>query len=236
MGALKQLCAFFVVGALIVLVTRGAARPALTVALPAGMPVEAAIDDALLVELGLGLGWQSDPIIVARVVSALTASGVDGDRATLLARAEALDLPRRDPLVRARLVAAAERWLGRVATPSEATLEAYRVTHAARFVRPARYRFEHDWSGQPDLRMGRTGVRGADVLGQDVVDAPLGTWVTRGDQRYRVVAVIAPELPALPAIHAEVLGAWREEQQAKARADGLRRLRVAVDVHVQVIL
>lgn len=102
------------------------------------------IDDAILIEEGLRLGWvMTDPVIRDRLVRNLRFIGEAGDDAALIARALELGMERTDLVVRQRLIARVERLLERSADreqPSDADLAAHLAAHRERFVRPARVR------------------------------------------------------------------------------------------------
>lgn len=145
--ALVLLC-FFAIGALIAFVPPAltASRPSLVVQVPRGASpseVEALIDEAVLVEIGLALGWRGDPLIRDRLVRDLRFAGQTGDESTLLDLAEHMDLHRRDPLVRARLVDRAREQLQRLTSPDDATLRALYGTQRDRFTSPTVVTFDH---------------------------------------------------------------------------------------------
>lgn len=104
------------------------------------------IDDAILVEEGLGLGWATtDPVIRDRLIRNLRFVGEAGDDEALLARALQMGMGRTDLVVRQRLIFRAERLLERSADrelPTEGELAAHLAAHPERFERPARVRFD----------------------------------------------------------------------------------------------
>lgn len=250
---LGALAIFFATGALLAGAGRllRDERPELRVSVPRGAAPEAvaqAVDDALLVEVGRELGWRDDPIVIDRMVRGLEFIGAMGDRDALLAKADAIDLVRRDPIARARLIERARSYLARVPEPDDATLEAFRQAHAERFRRPPLVTFEHqlvDAGGAPDLVLGPRATRSLPALerafGADtaraIIDAPAGPdapWQiirsSSGEHRVRVLARHDGELPPLAQIRAEVLGAWREAAERDALARALIRLRAATDI------
>lgn len=184
-------------------------RPLLVVHLPADADAttrERSIDEHVLVELGLTLGWRLDPLIRDRVERSLAPLAPSDLHP--LDRAEALDLLRRDPLIRARLAERARKTLPEPGAPDDATLGAYLQTHAARFERPPVLRFEHRYTrdperaaallesattgspqsptdrGEPELHLGPTPTRTASELlrllgrpaSEALLAAPLDTW------------------------------------------------------------
>jgi len=231
---LLTLVAFFAGGGLLLLL-EGALltpkRPALAVTVSAGATdaeVARAVDEALLVQRGLQLGWRNDPLIVDRLTRALAEVTPEGT--AVLDHAEALGLHTRDPLVRARLMENARRSLPEPASPAEAELEAWFTAHATRFQRPARLTFDHRFTkdaaradrmlaaasgvgevevdrGEPELTLGprpvRTMVALAAALGGDaaatIARAPLNAWLTvRSPLGHHIVRVVARESAAVP--------------------------------------
>ncbi|MFO0744834.1 MAG: hypothetical protein U1F43_04050 [Myxococcota bacterium] len=182
---LTKLGGFFAAGALVMGVMRASRdeRPELVVTVARAAAPEAvqrAVDDALLVELGLGLGWKSDPVVVDRLVRGLRFVGASGDDPSLVARAEAMDRVRRDPLVRARLALRGADLLAAVGEPDDAALEAYRAAHAEAFRRPTTVTFSHALVDGP----------GGHEAAPDLVLGPHATrsetrWRARSDRRRR---------------------------------------------------
>ncbi|MEZ4265458.1 MAG: peptidylprolyl isomerase [Myxococcota bacterium] len=126
-----------------------AARPTLVVHAPtdaSGGEAQRRVDDAILVEEGLRLGWAStDPVIRDRLIRNLRFVGEAGDDAALMERALAMGMARTDLVVRQRLIFRAERLLERGAAdqvPSEPELAAHLAAYPDRFVRPSRVRFD----------------------------------------------------------------------------------------------
>ncbi|MCB9730297.1 MAG: peptidyl-prolyl cis-trans isomerase [Deltaproteobacteria bacterium] len=126
-----------------------AARTPLVVQAPAeasDAEVRRRVDEAILVEEGLALGWAAtDPVIVDRLVRNLRFVGQTGDSDALLARALSWGMARSDLVVRQRLVSRAERLLERSADrvpPTDAELRAHLAAHPERFARAARVRFD----------------------------------------------------------------------------------------------
>lgn len=222
------------------------ARTPLTVHAPSASPqaIERAIDDAILLELGLTLPWRADPLIRDRLRRTIGLLATATDATDDLDRAEALGLLRSDPLVRARLVERARRALPEPDAPSDAELAAFVATHADRFTPPVTLTFEHRFAPhdapdrhRPELTLGprptRTVAALARVLGQPAADAiaalPLETPATvpspLGLHHVRVVARTRPPTPPLSALRAQALEHWRTERRAalhRAALDALR--------------
>ncbi len=194
------------------------------------------VDEAVLVEVGLGLDWQLDPLIRDRLERALKATAMRGD---VLAKAMAIDLPRRDPLVRARLAERVRRTLPAPGVPADAELAAFAQQHAERFMTPPIATFDYE-ATRPDLLLGprptRTlpaiaralGVAAAKAIGE----APLGTWVPIASGRVRVVARTPPQLPPLATIRPQVLAAWQAARRPELERAALDQLRAGFDVVV----
>jgi len=195
---------------------------------------ERIIDEAVLVEVGLGLGWRQDPLIrdrLARTMGRLASAGDDpGVEADVLARAAAIDLPRRDRLVRARLAERARKTLPEPGTPSDAELLAFAAAHSERFVPPATVTFEHRFApktidatrlahlvadasdpGLPELTLGPRPTRSlpalANALGPAAAEllatVRVGVW-TRIDSPigHHLVRVLERTTPSLPPLAA----------------------------------
>ena len=233
----------------------GTGRPSLRVRVPPDsttQEVQRLSDEALLVEVGMARGWQSDALIVERIVKSLSYVGVTGSRADILARAEALDLPRRDPLVRARLVERARAALVVVPEPTDLDLKRAMEAEPERYRRPAVVRFRHallDALG-PDLLLGPHPTRSepeiARALGPEAAarivalpvaqpnDPPVIVTSPRGRHQVVVEAHFPGAVPALAAIRTEVAGRWRELERERRWRAALTELRAAVDVEIEV--
>lgn len=238
-------------------------RPRLAVRLPAdadGAARERLIDEAVLVEVGLGLGWRTDPLIrdrLLRTIAVLTPSPE-----APLDRAAALDLPRRDPLVRARLAERARRRLPEPDAPSDAALARFLESHPERFARPLTLTFEHRFTtdpararamltttdpGEPELTLGPRPTRSLPALeralGPDaaraLAAAPRDRWTlvtsTIGHHLVRVVDRSTPPAPTLSEIRPEVLAAWRDETRAALHHEALKKLRAGFDLELERI-
>lgn len=239
-------------------------RPRLAVKIPSdldGPARERLIDEAVLVEVGLALGWRTDPLIRDRLLR--TIARLSPSPAAPLDRAAALDLPRRDPLVRARLAERARRTLPEPGAPSDAELDRFMRAHAARFARPPTLTFEHrfttdparaaalarapDDPGEPELTLGPRPTRTLPALertlGPDaaraLADAPLGQWhqltSPLGHHLVRVLDRRSPPLPTLAEIRAEVLAAWRDAARSDLHRAALGRLRDGFDIALEPI-
>lgn len=237
-------------------------RPRLLVRIPSdldGLARERLIDEAVLVEVGLALGWRTDPLVRDRLER--TIARLAPSPAPALDRAAALDLPRKDPLVRARLAERARRTLPEPGTPGDVVLEAFVRDHAERFARPPTLTFEHrfttdpdraatlesdpDDRGEPELTLGprptRTLPALTRTLGPDatraLADAPLGQWVhltsPLGHHLVRLLERRAPSLPTLAEIHGEVLAAWRDAARVDLQREAMHRLRAGFDLIVE---
>ncbi|MCC6620381.1 MAG: hypothetical protein IT385_03955 [Deltaproteobacteria bacterium] len=261
MSRSRALVAFVVLGGALAALGRAlpSGPPELVVRVPAGattMEIERAVDEAVLVELGLELGWRTDRVIVDGLARGLGFIGVEGDRAALLERAAALDLPRRDPLARARAMERARAALTRTPSPTDAELALFLAAHADRFRRPAVVSFAHELvgDGPPELTLGPRVTRSEDRLARQ-----LGPEATRalmtlpiqpeggatvwsepirsrlGLHRVIVYARTPAGVPPLAAIRDEVLGAWREARKAEQLALGLERLRARHTISVSEV-
>lgn len=148
---------FFVLGALLLgadaLLGGGGPERVVAVArVAADAPADAvarAIDEAILVEVGVAMGWhETDPLITGHLAESLRYARpelADEPDDALLALALDLGMARTDPIVRRRLADRGLRVVDarRLPEPDDATLEAWRDAHPARFSRPARVRFGH---------------------------------------------------------------------------------------------
>jgi hypothetical protein len=209
-------------------------RPEVSVVVARGADAEArarAIDEAVLLEAGLQLGWRTDPLVrdrLARSLAAMTPSDVPW-----LDRAEALGLHRRDPLVRARLVERARRLLPGPAAPSPELLATWYAASGQRFARPAVVHYEQRFAtdaaraeaiwlqvqgvvagadaGEPELQLGPRGVKTATVLARvlgergvaELLAAPRGTWVRlRSQAGHHLVRAMMVEAPVVPPLEA----------------------------------
>lgn len=223
------------------------ARTPLRVHAPSASPqaIERAIDDAILLELGLTLPWRADPLIRDRLRRTIGLLTTPTDPTDDLDRAETLGLLRSDPLVRARLVERARRALPEPDAPSDTELAAFVATHADRFTPPVTLTFEHRFAPHdtpdrhlPELTLGprptRTVAALARTLGQPAADAiaalPLETPATIpspiGLHHVRVVARTRPPTPPLSALRPQALELWRTERRAalhRAALDALRQ-------------
>lgn len=130
---LGTLLRFFAAGAILVASRQlvGAGEPPrrpLTVEVPENadeQTVEAAIDEALLLDFAIRAGWhRSDAVVRERLVRNLAVAG-DADGATneTIDRAIGLGIHLRDPIARSRLVDSARRALERTEGEPEPTLE-----------------------------------------------------------------------------------------------------------------
>lgn len=105
--------------------------------------IEAAVNEAMLLDVALRAGWATtDPVVRDRLVRNMRFSGGEGDDRALLDAALRLDMARRDPVARRRLIENARALLIQRGTPSpsDAELSAYRRDHRERFTRPGKQR------------------------------------------------------------------------------------------------
>lgn len=211
------LVSFFAIGAVIAFVPPAltSTRPLLVVQVPpeaSPAEVEALVDDAVLVEIGLALGWRGDPLIRDRLVRDLRFTGQTGDESTLLDLAERLDLHRRDPLVHARLVDRAREQLQRLTPPDDATLRALYEAQRGRFTSPTVVSFDHVFiANPPDPQPspeGSPAARAAALL--DALNR--GVTTSRGDPELALGPSPTRSLPAL----AKTLGPDFADAVAKA--------------------
>jgi hypothetical protein len=248
---------FFVAGAAYLGVTHlihDDATP-LTVHVPADSTseeIELLIEEAVLVETGLGLGWRTDPLLLDRAARVAAEAGATD----AVAFAESVDLTRRDPLMRARLVERARRARPEPGEPAGADLEA--LARAPRFQRPATITFEHRYTrdpgradallhsdrGEPELLLGarptRTETELVRALGVDatakVMSAPANTWTAvrspLGHHAVRVVTKVAAATPPLDHIRAELRAHWRAERREALARSSFEKLRARFEVEL----
>jgi hypothetical protein len=153
-SALGTLARFFAAGALLFgvqrLVDAGAEqRRSLRVEVAhaaEGPEIEAAVDEAVLLDFAVRAGWhRSDAIVRERLLRNLAVAGdAGGDPAATIERAIALGIHTRDPIARQRLVSSARRALERA--PNEGAVargdvHAWVDAHSDRYRAPARVRF-----------------------------------------------------------------------------------------------
>lgn len=149
------LARFFAAGALLFALRQlaGASEPprrqlVIEIAENAGeATVEAAIDEALLLDFAIRAGWhRADPVVRERLVRSLEVAGDAGGAAgETIERAIALGLHRRDPIARSRLVASARRALEATDADVDTSLDEVRAALARepeRYRSPARVRFK----------------------------------------------------------------------------------------------
>jgi PPIC-type PPIASE domain len=125
----------------------------LVVTVTPGASVDAAIDDAALLDMAIRAGWpRTDPVVRERLVRNMrfasqpkSSSGPGASDDALLEAALHLGMERRDPVTRQRLIQSADKLLVARATPSPSQRElmAYRKAHADDFVRPGALRLRH---------------------------------------------------------------------------------------------
>lgn len=250
---------FFLAGGLWLGLTRlfGDDRLPLTVHVPDGASpaeLEQLVEEAVLVELGLGLGWQDDPLMRDR------AARIAADASTReppLAFALALDLPRRDPLMRARLIERARRLGPEPPQPTDAELEAL----LPRFSTPSAITFEHrftrdpsraaallnDHRGEAELTLGprptRTFTELARSLSPAAADrifaAPMNTWTAitspLGHHAVRVLARHEPRPPPLEQLRPQLRAVWRAERRELLAQRALSSLRERFEVELVTI-
>ncbi len=259
------LLAFFVFGATWLALERliaSPARPTLIVRVPADTNDQALsrlIDEAVLTEVGLSLGWRTDPLIRDRVQRIAANVGTDLATQSPLDLAESLDLPRRDPLIRARLIERARKSLPEPDAPSAESLATFYESHRDRFTRPLALTFEHrftrdpdrasdlmtDDRGEPELMLGprptRTLPELSRTLGIDAAtqlsNAPPNRWTLihspLGHHAIRLLTRHEPHLPPLTQVRPEVLLAWREAHRPTLHQQALRRLREGFDIDLR---
>jgi hypothetical protein len=148
------LARFAAAGALLFALRRAASRedaeaPVVTVTVPAcasAAEVAARTEEALLLDAAERAGWaRTDAVVRQRLLAALSAAGEgaeEPDRAAL--RAVSLKLHRKDPVARARLIAAARRAFERAGLDTKVTLDevsAEIAAHPDRYRRPPQVRF-----------------------------------------------------------------------------------------------
>jgi hypothetical protein len=155
-NGLKHLTLFFVLGLGLFGLKRvfraEPARPVLVVQVrgqASAEEIERAVDEAVLVDQGLGHGGALlDPIVRDQILRSMRVSnGADEENEQeLLDRALSLGVHRADPLIRKRLAFQAEQLLrSRVHAdpPGQAELERYLNEHVERYRKPARVSFTH---------------------------------------------------------------------------------------------
>lgn len=247
---------FFALGALWLGLSRLMAddRLPLTVHIPAGTPppeIERLIEEAVLVEAGLGLGWQDDPLMRDR------ATRIAADASTReppLAFALALDLPRRDPLMRARLIERARRLVPEPPDPTDAELGALlehfqgppAITFEHRFTRdPTRAAaLLHDHRGEAELTLGPRPTRTFTELARSlspaaaelIFAAPPNTWTAisspLGHHAVRVLAHHPPPTPSLEQLRPQLRATWRAERRELMARRALISLRERFEVEL----
>lgn len=247
---------FLVAGALWLGLTRLLAddRLPLTVHIPAGTPaheVERLIDEAVLVEAGLGLGWQDDPLMRDR------ANRIAVEAATSqppLVFAANLDLPRRDPLMRARLIDRARRLVPEPPDPTDAELETLlehfqnppAITFEHRFTRdPTRApALLHDHRGEAELTLGPRPTRTLTELARSlspaaaerIFAAPPNTWTAiaspLGHHAVRVLEHHQSDTPPLEQLRPQLRATWRTERRELMAQRALDSLRARFDIEL----
>lgn len=182
-GSLGAVARFFLIGALLLvgrLVSGALDRPAprpLAVEVDADATeaeVQRAVDEAILIEEGLRLGWlRTDPVIRRRLVRNM--SFVDGSAGgpeeltaererALYERALALEMHRTDPVVHRRMLDRARRLIdaGAGRAPTEAQLREHLEAHPERFARSPRLRLSQVFLSQQ--RRGEALERDAEAI------------------------------------------------------------------------
>lgn len=154
---LRPLLHYFLIGAVLfaakVIVDRGSVEgPKITVVMPADATlaeVEKETRNQILLNEARRYGWyRTDPIVFTHLVRNMRfiePESIEDDLA-LFDRALGMDMQEHDPVVRARLLYRAREALKYVPedrVPTEAELEAHRVTYPDRFERAGKVRFEH---------------------------------------------------------------------------------------------
>jgi hypothetical protein len=237
-------------------------RPTLIVRVPADTPdhdLDRLIDEAVLTEVGLSLGWRTDPLIRDRVQRIAANVGTAPATQSPLDLAESLDLPRRDPLIRARLIERARKSLPEPDAPPGESLATFFESHRERFMRPLALTFEHrftrdpdrathlmsDDRGEPELMLGprptRTLPELSRTLGTDaatqIANLPIDRWSLirspLGHHAIRLLTRHEPHLPPLTQVRPEVLLAWREAHRPTLHQKALRRLREGFDIDLR---
>ncbi len=143
-----RLVSFFALGAVLAFV-RGQwvspELPVVRVTVPPGASEaerSQAVDEAVLVELGLAAGWvETDPLILDRLRRNVGFIDADVPPEGALAHALALGMERTDPIVRLRLVSRARAMLDaplESADPGDAVLDPWLAEQRERFDRPAK--------------------------------------------------------------------------------------------------
>jgi parvulin-like peptidyl-prolyl isomerase len=120
--------------------------------------VEAEIDDELLFQEALALGWvETDPVVRRRLVQNVRFLGSESgeaasaDEQALFDEALALGLERSDPIVRRRLIQRMRMGIGGAARrqlPSDQELRAHYKAHAERYIAAARVQLSHVYVGR----------------------------------------------------------------------------------------
>lgn len=250
---------FLVAGALWLGLTRLVAddRLPLTVHIPAGTPpleIERLVAEAVLVEAGLGLGWQDDPLMRDRATRIATDAATDQDP---LAFAANLDLPRRDPLMRARLIERARRLVPEPPDPSDVELMALlprfqhppAITFEHRFTRdPSRAAaLLHDHRGEAELTLGPRPTRTLTELARSLSPAAAelifaarpDTWTAitspLGHHAVRVLEHHQPQTPSLEQLRPQLIATWRAERRELMAQRALFSLRKRFDIELVTI-
>lgn len=260
MNRLKTLLFFFLTGSTWLGVTHlmDDDHVPLTVHVPADSTpeeIEILVDEAVLVEAGLGLGWKADPLLFDRATRIAEQAGAK-DAVTF---AESVDLARRDPLMRARLIERARRAWPEPGEPTNAELEA--LAQMPRFLRPATVTFEHRYTrdpartkalldsdqGEPELVLGtrptRTETELARALGPEathtIMTAPEKTWTALrsplGHHAVYVVTRTPPATPPLAHIRDELRANWRAERREALARLAMEKLRRRFEVELVML-
>lgn len=202
------------------------------------MLVDAYVDDEILYREALALGLdRGDVVIRRRLVQ---------NMGFLLEDKTAIAEPTEDEL-RAHLAANAERFTAPARVSFVHVFVAGRSPDAAATLDELRARLE---AGEAPARLGAPFARGASFkrLAQREIDevfgpgfsarlaaVPTATWSAPVESSFgwhlvRIDERLAPELPALDAIRAEVAAHWRDERRREAERSALARLRERYDV------
>ncbi len=153
-SSVRLVARFFVLGAILLggvrlLGARLEARRDLVVQVPEAATqaeIDAAVDEALLVDLALRAGFaHADPVVRSRILTALAAARDESsDPESTVRRGIEMGLPAQDPIARARLVSLATRALAASsgARPDASDIARELDDHEVSYARPARVRFE----------------------------------------------------------------------------------------------